>query len=181
MLDMWRIWPFKKKLSFKLQGANLTGGRLAKILSYIHRPRILSNSFLPSISTILCVDGHISNISTKFLIDSGAVMSVVCYEFLTGHDVQINRQATAAIGANRAPLDVIGHTQLAVSLGTFQTQYQFTVVQHLTVDCLLGADFLQDFGALLDCRSHTLTLGMETRHCIPVALGKDSLSTHSGV
>ena len=82
-------------------------------------------------------------------------MSVVCFEFLAGHDVQINRQATAAIGANGAPLDVIGHTQLAVSLGAFQAQYQFTVVQHLTVDCLLGADFLQDVGAFLDCRSHT--------------------------
>ena len=79
MLDMWQTWPFKKKLSFKLQGANPTSGRLAKILSHIHQPRILSNSSLPSISTILCVDGHVSNIPTKFLIDSGAVMSVVCF------------------------------------------------------------------------------------------------------
>ena len=46
-------------------------------------------------------------------------MSVVCYQFIAGHKVQITRQATAAVGANGAPLDVIGHTQLAVSLGTF--------------------------------------------------------------
>ena len=59
MLDMWQTWPLKKKLSFKLQVANLSGGRLAKVLSYIHRPSILSNSSLPSISTILYVDGHI--------------------------------------------------------------------------------------------------------------------------
>ena len=69
-------------------------------------------------------------------------MSVVCYQFLAGHNVQITRQATAAVGANGTPLDVVGHTQLAVTLGTFRTQYQFTIVQHLTVDCLLGADFL---------------------------------------
>ena len=87
----------------------------------------------------------------------------------------------AAVGANGAPLDVIGHTRLAVSLGTFQSQYQFTVVQHLTVNCLLGANFLQDLGALLDCHSHTLTLGVETHHSIPIALGKDSVSTHSDV
>ena len=70
---------------------------------------------------------------------------------------------------------------MAVTLGTFHTQYQFTVVQHLTVDCLLGADFLQDFGAVLDCRSHTLTLGTETRHNIPITLGKEKQSTHSDV
>ena len=110
-------------MSFKLQGANPTGGQLAKILSYIHEPCILSNSSLPSISTILCVDGHISNIPIKFLIDSGAVISVVCFEFLAGHDVQINHQATTA---NGAPLDVIGHTQLAVSLETFQAQYIYS-------------------------------------------------------
>ena len=78
-------------------------------------------------------------------------------------------------------MDVIGHTQLAVSLGTIQAQYQITVVQHLTVNCLLDADFLQDFGVLLDCRSHTLTLGIEIHHCISIALGKDSFSTHSDV
>ena len=116
------------------------------------------------------MDGHISNKPTKFLLDSGAVMSVVCHQFLVGYNAQITRQPTIAVGANGTPLDVVGHTQLAVTLGTFHTQYQFTVVQHLTVDCLLGADFLQDFGAVLDCQSHTLTLGIETRHNIPMPM-----------
>ena len=73
------------------------------------------------------------------------------------------------VGANGTPLDVVGYTTLTVSLGSFCTQHQFTVVRHLTVGCLLGAE---DYGAVLDCRNHTLTLGIETRHSIPIMLGK---------
>ena len=112
------------------------------VLSQFHQPHIISDSFSPSITTILYVDGHIGEIATKFLIDSGAVMSVVCYQLLTGHNTLITKQATTAVGANGTPLDVVGLTTLTVSLGSFRTQHQFTVVRHLTVDCLLGADFL---------------------------------------
>ena len=167
-------------MPFKLQWANRTGGRLATVLSQSHRPRIINNS-PPSISTILHVHGHVGEIPTKFLIDSVAVMSVVCYKFLAGHNVQITKQATTAVGADGTPLDVVGHTVLTVSLGSFCTQHQFTVVQHLTVDCLLGADFLKDYGAVLDCRNYTLTLGAQTRHNIPIILGEGKQSTSSDV
>ena len=87
----------------------------------------------------------IGEIPNKLLLDSGAVMSMECYQFLAGHNVQITKQATTAVGANGTTLDVVGHTILTVSLGSFHTQHQFTaVVQQLTVDCLLVADFLKD-------------------------------------
>ena len=162
---------FQKKLSFKLHWANPTSGQLAAVLSHSHRPHITHNSLHHSISTILRVHGHIGEVQTKFLLDSGAVMSVACYQFLAGHNIQITRQAITAVGANRSPLDVIGHTTLTVSLGSFHSQYSFTVVRYLTVDCLLGADFLQDNGAVLDCRNSTLTLGKQKRHNIPIILG----------
>ena len=127
------------------------------------------------------MDGHIGEIPTKFLLDSGAVMSVVCYQFLAGHDIQITKQAAAAVGANGTPLDVVGHTTLTVSFGSFHTKHQFTVVGHLTVNCLLGADFLQAYGAVLDCRNHTLTLGTQLRYTIPITSGKEKQFTFSNV
>ena len=84
------------------------GGQLATVLSQSHRPQIINP---PSISTILHVNG-------QFLIDSGAVMSVVCYKFLAGlagHNIQITKQATTAVGAGGTPLNVVGHTILTVS------------------------------------------------------------------
>ena len=116
-------------MPFELQWVNQTSGQLAAVLSQSHRPQI-NNSSPPLISTILNVDGHIGEIPNKLLLDSGAVMSVICYQFLAGHNVQITKQATTAVQANGTPLDVVGHTILTISLGSFCTQHHFTVVQH---------------------------------------------------
>lgn len=49
---------------------------------------------------------------------------------------------TAPIGANGSPLDVIGQITLPVNIGNFQSDQVFIVVRTLTVECLLGADYL---------------------------------------
>ena len=48
----------------------------------------------------------------------------------------------ASWGANGSPLDVIGQITLPVNIGNFQSDQVFIVVRTLTVDCLLGADYL---------------------------------------
>ena len=54
----------------------------------------------------------------------------------------IDAGLTALIGANGSPLDVIGQITLPVKIGNFQSDQVFIVVRTLTVDCLLGADYL---------------------------------------
>ena len=49
---------------------------------------------------------------------------------------------TAPIGANGSPLDVISQITLPVNIGNFQSNQVFIVMRILTVDCLLGADYL---------------------------------------
>ena len=56
---------------------------------------------------------------------------------------------TAPIGANGAPLDVMGQITMPVSIGNFTTEQVF-VVNALTVDCLLGADYLVAHGVIID-------------------------------
>lgn len=123
-------------MSFKLQWVSPTGGQLTTVVDHSHRSQIINNSSSPSISTILYVEGHIGEIRNKFLLDSGAVMSVVCYHFLAGHNIQISKPVATAVGANGTPLDVVDHTTSTVSLESFCTQHHFTVVEHLTVDQL---------------------------------------------
>jgi len=41
----------------------------------------------------------------------------------------------------------------------------FIVICDLTVDCLLGADLLKNYGAVLDCKSGILSLGP---HVVPI-------------
>ena len=140
-------------------------------MTYIHRPCEINNTLSASDAT-LYVDGLIGKIPIKFLLDSGAAMSVLCYEFIANHQPQITDSTTVAVGANGTPLDVIGYTTLTMSLGPFTTQQRFTIVRQLTVDCLLGADFLHNHDAVIDYSIRTLTVGKEKRSSIPLTLGK---------
>ena len=93
---------------------------------------------------------------TKILLDTGAAVSVVRYDFLPKEYHQGLIESPEAVGANGMPLDVVGKTKMAVSLGSFTTEEEFTVIRNLTVDCLLGADFLKEHSAVMDCRTSTL-------------------------
>ena len=74
-----------------------------------------------------------------------------------------DKDKTRAVGANGTPLDVVGQTTVSIqqAIGDFKVNHQFIVVNNLTVDCLLGVDFLQMHGAILDCCSNTLSVGQD--------------------
>ena len=130
--------------SFKLREASPTGGRLAKEINYIHQPTQSTNG----INAILYVDGHVGKVPTKILLDTGAAVSVARYDFLQEEYHQKLVESTGAVGASGMPLDVVGKVKMAVSLGLFSTEEEFTVICNLTLDCLLGADFLKEHGAV---------------------------------
>ena len=44
--------------------------------------------------------------------------------------------------ANGLPLNVVGKVLLPVKFGDFQQNQEFVVARNLSVQCLLGADFL---------------------------------------
>ena len=74
---------------------------------------------------------------------------------------------SCAVGANGSPLDVVGQT---TALGSFTVDHNFIVVGNLTVDCLLGADFMKYHAAILDCDLNVFSLGRESKVTIPIAL-----------
>ena len=87
-----------------------------------------------------------------FLLDSGATISVVRLDALTpGLRSQITTCGSIApVGANGSPLDMIGQVTIQVTIGNFHTEQIFTVVNTLTVDCLLGSDFLRAQEVIID-------------------------------
>ena len=109
--------------------------------------------------TTLQVHGMLAGRSIGFLIDSGAAVSVVAYGVLPSSvRAEINSAAPSAIGANGSPLDVVGRVNIPILLDTFSTNQSFIVVHKLTVDCLLGMDFLAKHGAVIDCVKNSLSL-----------------------
>ena len=55
----------------------------------------------------------------------------------------------------------------AYGIGDFFHTHSFVVVRKLTVDCLLGVDFLTQYGAVIDCVRNTLSLN-STRSSLPL-------------
>ena len=167
MLAMWRTWTPVLTLSFKRQLASPTGGKLAKTIDDLHREAEVSNAPL-SVNSIYCVNGLLNDVPTNLLVDSGAVMSAVHCNLVKGS--HITKHGGLAVGANGSPLDVVGQVVFTVMLGNFTVNHHFTVVNNLTVDCLLGADFLKRHAAILDSGHNSLIVIREPRITISLAL-----------
>ena len=89
-------------MSFKQPGASPTGGWLAKAVINLHRPYQVSAT-ISNLNTVFCVNGHVGEVPTKFLLDSGAAISVLNLDVVKLlHQVNI-----CAVGANGTPLDVV--------------------------------------------------------------------------
>jgi len=70
--------------------------------------------------------------------------------------MQLTQTSHCAVDANGSPLDIVGQVMITIALGTF------VVVHNLTVDCLLGADFMKNHATVLlqiVSIANTLTLG----------------------
>ena len=76
-------------------------------------------------------------------------VSLVSYHVVK--NAPITSLYTRAIRANGSPLNVVGETVADIVLGGVAVQQMFAVIRNLTIDCLLGADFLQVHDAVLDC------------------------------
>ena len=89
--------------------------------------------------------------------------------------VETGCHTPTTVGADGLPLQVMGQTTATVSLGTFQVKQEFTVVKSLTVDCILGADFLLEHNAIIDYKAGQLTLSEGKREFeVPIALSRSS-------
>ena len=136
-------------------------------MNHPHRQVEVRNA-VPTINSIYCVNGLINKIPTNFLVDSGAAVSVVRSNLVK--DCPMTKQGGLAVGASGNPLDVVGQTVTTITLGRFTINHTFTVVNNLMIECLLGADFLEQHAAILDCGHNTLAIGRESKVVIPLTL-----------
>ena len=65
----------------------------------------------------------------KISMDTGAAMSVVCYECLPDEYRENLRESPGAVGANGTPLDGVGKVNIGVLLGSYSVE-EFTVIRN---------------------------------------------------
>ncbi|XP_071136893.1 uncharacterized protein [Mytilus edulis] len=101
----------------------------------------------------LYVELFINGIPAKFLIDTGATVSLVSdtlFEKLKSRDRLSLRQVTQEIiAANGESLKIIGKALFSVKLGSLHTVIE-GVIAGLSVDAILGLDFLKTNGCKVD-------------------------------
>ena len=138
---------------------------MGKTLNNIHR-KIETNAPTVNLNTILCTNGFANSYPTTFLLDLGAAVSVVWFGSLSNADHKATiKTDSLPVSANGTALRVEGQIKLIVSLGDYDCEHIFVVIRDLTVNWLLGPDFLKNHGAFIDCKSGTLSLG---QHTVPI-------------
>jgi len=171
----WAI--FSATALYKLQRTSLTGGELAQTVNNGHQLHVKVASI--NLNAVLFTEGFANQLPIRFLLDSGAAVSVINFESLPiqNHSA-ITETKSAAISANGMPLEVIGQIMLLISMKEFTCTQVFVIIKNLAVDYPLGADFLKKHGAIIDCQSGTLRLGS----CIiPMCTGNSITGQTEGI
>ena len=124
-----------------------------------------------NVHAVLKVNGEVNRKKLFVLIDSGATVSAINQEVVGKPCVHLpESQQSTTIGANGLPLNVVGHVTLPVAIGDFNAQQKFVVVKNLSVDCLLGTDFLTAHKVVIDCGEQVLHIGGSNGPAVPFAV-----------
>ena len=76
------------------------------------------------------MDGAVESTPTRFLLDTGAAVSVIRRDMVPVDCQQhISLIDSSPVGANGLPLEVVGQITMTVSLGKFTCDQQFIVVK----------------------------------------------------
>ena len=107
--------------------------------------------------------GHLHNVPTKFLVDTGANVSMVHPSILEllPSSVTIEDSDMDIISANGENISVRGTVQLPCKFGKLKFTHKF-VLAEITYAGILGADLLELFDATIDLKHKQLTMNNVT-------------------
>ncbi len=69
--------------------------------------------------------------------------------------------ARPVVTANGERITILGQATVPLQVGTLEASHSVLVAVGITHECILGTDFLNRHGCLVDLRNHTLVLGEE--------------------
>ena len=108
------------------------------------------------------IDGAVNGVKTSFLLDTGATVTLVRADVWTKSGMkEMTLQPYAEqklVSVNGSPLNVHGQGRAELDLAGKQLQLDVVVVSPLTVEAILGLDFLQQHRAAIDLEKQQLCL-----------------------
>nr|XP_017504379.2 retroviral-like aspartic protease 1 [Manis javanica] len=116
--------------------------------------------------------GKIGKVPVRFLVDSGAQVSVVhpsLWEEATDGDTDTLRPFENVVKvANGAEMKIMGIWDTVVTLGKLKLKAEFLVANASAEEAIIGTDMLQDHNAVLDFEHRTCTLKGKKFRLLPV-------------
>ncbi|XP_076990584.1 retroviral-like aspartic protease 1 [Tamandua tetradactyla] len=116
--------------------------------------------------------GKIGKVPVRFLVDSGAQVSVVhpsLWKEVTDGDMDtLDPFENVVKVANGAELKILGVWHTTVSLGKMKMKAEFLVAHASAEEAIIGTDLLQDQNAVLDFEHRTCTLKGKKFRLLPV-------------
>eukprot|EP00073_Rattus_norvegicus_P036004 XP_008761336.1 PREDICTED: LOW QUALITY PROTEIN: retroviral-like aspartic protease 1 [Rattus norvegicus] len=116
--------------------------------------------------------GKIGHVPVRFLVDSGAQVSVVhpaLWEEVTDADLDTLRPFDNVVKvANGAEMKILGVWDTEVALGKLKLEAHFLVANASAEEAIIGTDVLQDHNAVLDFEHRTCTLKGKKFRLLPV-------------
>ena len=134
-------------------------------------------------SSVVC-SGKIEGTSVEMLVDTGSVYTIISenlWNALQGKSKTGDRYMGAAggsasvpgppglvkehhkvVSANGEPIEILGRTQLNISVGNEVIRQSVLVARDLAQECILGVDFMRTHGLIIDFAKMTLKTKTES-------------------
>ena len=123
-----------------------------------------------AVSSALMVRGVIGGRPTKMLVDSGSAVILIREDVWEGINTgqALETPVCTVVAANGEKLKLVGQCNLPVQVGGLSHDHPFLIVKSsgLTQECLLGADYLTEYGCVIDLKHQILLAGGTPVHFI---------------
>ena len=109
----------------------------------------------------IAVEGCIGKRPTKLLVDTGSAVTILREDvWKEAVDIRnLEPPLSPVVAANGEQLEICGRSKVSLQVGSTHACYPVLVARNITQECLLGADFLEDFGCIINLRERTLMIG----------------------
>ncbi|XP_037380324.1 LOW QUALITY PROTEIN: retroviral-like aspartic protease 1 [Talpa occidentalis] len=169
-LEAYRGLGAKEQGDYETVKEMLLRGFGGSAAAHSHLPKEIVFAF--SMGKGYYLKGKIGHVPVRFLVDSGAQVSVVhpsLWEEVTDGDLDTLRPFENVVKvANGAEMKILGVWDTVVSLGKLKLKAEFLVANASAEEAIIGTDVLQDHNAVLDFEHRTCTLKGKKFRLLPV-------------
>ena len=109
---------------------------------------------VPLSSPLLQINTRLGTTTLKFRVDTGASISIIPASRLNG--VMLNPTPVSLTTANGEKIKCHGQANLEIGIPSLKRSFSWTFVVADITNPLLGFDFLNEFGLIIDCKNKTI-------------------------